>query len=532
MLDDREGLLVKPDADDSDAYANGVPVLLHWRHIGLVANYAVVGLLMGTFPRCIYPYFRMYLNMDGYQVSAAKTLIGIAWSFKIVVGVLSDSAPICGYRRRPYIYLGWLLCFGFLLTMALLPPETPYYADGQIRTVANASLRRIQNHDAPFDGVTYLLLLMGATVGYVMVDVACDAVMVELARTERIDVRGHTQTLSYVTKWLFASVASGVVGLTLNGAAYGGDFDWSISFNALMGAYSLVVLAVLPIAGCVPDTIPLGMPSLATKCHQLYLLCHQRALWQIMIFQFLNTFFFSFEATPGAVVQSEWAKVKPINEALFCILSCWLLAAGMLITKLYFLQHDWRLLILITSLFVVLIDGGVSYLTIYGFIRSEWFFLGGPALAHLPDGVRSIVTSFVIVEVADAGHEGATYGLLTTVGNLAEPFAVALSKVVDAPFNVFQDQVVTDTPAVRDRVAWTFGIMYAMKLLSLGTLVLLPSQKAAAQHLRAHGGAHRGMANVTLSMAALCLLFGIVTNLLSVFPSTACLVVAGGEGCK
>ncbi|OQR86818.1 transmembrane protein [Achlya hypogyna] len=530
MREDKEGLLTKNAVDDS-TYSDGVPNLLHRSHVGLLANYAVVGLLMGTFPRTIFPFFRMYLNMDGYQVSAAKTLIGIAWSFKIVVGVLSDSVPIGGYRRRPYILFGWVLCLGFLTAMAWLPPEQPYFAKGQILAVANASARVVANPDAPYDGLVYLLLLMGATVGYVVVDVACDAVMVELARTERDDVRGHTQTLSYITKWLFASIASAIVGLTLNGPEYGGAFTWSVSFNTLMLAYSVIVLCTLPFVACVPDTVPKATPSLATKCRELYELCHERAMWQVMWFQYLNTLFFSFEAAPASVVQSEWAHVHPINEAMFGIGACWLLVLGMYVTKRWFLHTDWRLLVVVTTVLVVAVDSAVSFLTIFDVVRSPWFYLGGPALAHLPEGVRSIVTGFVIVEIADVGHEGATYGLLTTVSNLAEPFAVALSKVIDAPFNVYQDEVVTDTSAVRVRVACTFGIMYAMKLLSIATLVLLPSQKAAAQQLRRTGGRSQLMANGTLAVATLSLLFGIVTNLLSMFPSTACLVIAGGEGC-
>ncbi|OQS01846.1 transmembrane protein [Thraustotheca clavata] len=531
--EDHQILLDKQEpASNNDSYENGVPNLLHRNHIGLMINYALIGLLMGTFPRTIFPFFRMYLNMDGYQVSAAKSLIGIAWSFKIVVGVLSDSVSIAGYRRRPYMLSGWLLCLVFLSAMAWTNPEPPYFAKGEILAQSNASLRKILNPNAQFDGISYLLLLMGATVGYVMVDVACDAVMVELAQTEREDVRGHTQTLSYITKSIFASIGSAVVGLTMNGEEYGGAFTWSVSFNGLMLVYSIVVLVIMPCIAFVPDNLPLQMPSLGTKCKELYELCKQRAMWQVMWFQYLNTLFFEFEAAPASVVQSEWAHVHPFNEAMFSIVSCWLLACGMYITKRYFLHVDWRWLTAITTLFVVVVDSTVSFLTIFDYVRNQWFYLGGPVLGHIPEGVRYIVTGFVIVEIADAGHEGATYGLLTTVGNLASPFAVALSKVVDAPFHVFQEDVVSDTSAVRVRVAWTFGIMYFMKLLSIITLVLLPSQKVAARALRRDGGAHPRMAFTTLSTAALSLLFGIVTNLLSIFPATACLVLAGGEGCS
>ncbi|KAF0714784.1 Aste57867_3690 [Aphanomyces stellatus] len=510
----------------------GVPDLWHPSHIGLMITYAGVGVLHGAFPRTVYPYFRMFLNMDGYQVTACASIIDMAWSFKIFFGLLSDGVPICGYRRRPYVLLGWLICLAFLVVMATLPPAMPYFAKGEILGVADVRARRIDNPHAAADGTPYILYMMAASMGYVMADVACDAAMVELAQTEREDVRGHTQSWSYIVKSTSASVTTGLVGFALNGAEYGGAFTWSMSFNALMSCLCLVVLAVLPAVWFFPDRrAPLDAPPLTTKLGEMYDICAQRAIWQTMWFHYSNTFFSDFGAAPSSVVASDWAKVEPINDSIFSMLSSALMAFGMCLTNWYFLDVDWRVIVVVTTLSYVVLDAAVSFLTIYAVVRNQWFYLGAPVLNSIPAGVRFVVTGFVIVEVADMGHEGATYGLVTTVGNLASPLAASISKVIDGSFQAYQADIDRDTPAVRDQVAYTFGIMYLMKLMSLITLVLLPAQKREARALKRDGGTYPWIGFWTLVVTGASLVFGVVTNLFTIFPSTKCLRLAGGPGC-
>ncbi|RLN06130.1 hypothetical protein BBJ28_00004725, partial [Nothophytophthora sp. Chile5] len=45
--------------------------LLAASHLGLLVNYACIGFLNGLLPALVYPFFKLYLNMDGFQVSAA-----------------------------------------------------------------------------------------------------------------------------------------------------------------------------------------------------------------------------------------------------------------------------------------------------------------------------------------------------------------------------------------------------------------------------------------------------------------------------
>ncbi|OQR91862.1 transmembrane protein [Achlya hypogyna] len=507
------------------------PDLYSSRNIGLLLNYACVGLVLGIFPSTIYPFMSLYLNMDGYQSTAATVLVGLPWSFKMVIGILSDSFPICGYRRRPYILFGWSMCITFLVVMAVLPVGDPYYVPGEIQRTSNASARAVLNPNARNEGAKYILIMMFASFGYVIADVACDAVVVEFAQREADAVRGTTQTTVYMVRYATTTVGSAIVGFCFNGRAYGGSFDWSLSFNAMMALAAAGAALGLPATYFFPHETRVAAEPFGARCRAMWRLAQKRAIWQIMAFSFLNALLFDFEATPSNIVQRDWARVQPLNSAAFLVLANALLTVSLYVTKTYLLDVSWRVLILATTVTVVALDASVSFLTIFNVVRNQWFYLGAPVLGNIPQGIRFVVSGYVTVEVAEVGFEGTTYGLLTTVSNLALPFASSLSKLVDSCFDAYQDDIAKDTPYVRWQVAYTFIIMYAVRLLSNATLMLLPRQKKEAQALRRHGGSSRVAAVVAFATAFAALAWSVTTNLLSIFESTACLRIAGGKGC-
>lgn len=47
------------------------------------------------------------LGASSVYISVLGTLQSLPWSFKIFYGLLSDTVPILGYKRKPYLFLGW-----------------------------------------------------------------------------------------------------------------------------------------------------------------------------------------------------------------------------------------------------------------------------------------------------------------------------------------------------------------------------------------------------------------------------------------
>ncbi len=67
-----------------------------------------------------------------------------------------------------------------------------------------------------------------------------------------------------------------------------------------------------------------------------------------------------------------------------------------------------------------------SFITIFDIFRNQYFYLGETILDEIPAAFNFIVSTFIIVEMADDGNEGMVYGLLTTVSNLGSPFSRAV----------------------------------------------------------------------------------------------------------
>ncbi|KAF0685191.1 Aste57867_22893 [Aphanomyces stellatus] len=113
--------------------------------------------------------------------------------------------------------------------------------------------------------------------------------------------------------------------------------------------------------------------------------------------------------------------------------------------------------------------------------------------------------------------------------NLATPFSTFLYKLIDSYFGDFRN-LDADTTDVRWQVSATYFIAFSMKLLSLGFLVFLPSQKAAVQLLKRKGGASHRAAVLLVTGYAIALSFSLVTCFMAFFPSTSCYRIAGGNG--
>eukprot|EP00307_Rebecca_sp_RCC1486_P009969 CAMPEP_0119417814 /NCGR_PEP_ID=MMETSP1335-20130426/16740_1 /TAXON_ID=259385 /ORGANISM="Chrysoculter rhomboideus, Strain RCC1486" /LENGTH=183 /DNA_ID=CAMNT_0007443019 /DNA_START=100 /DNA_END=647 /DNA_ORIENTATION=- len=94
---------------------------------GLVLQYIVVGVMMSTMPGLTYGFFLGYLAVPGYVYTAASVTLTLPWSFKFVIGLISDTCPIRGLRRKPYMALGWALCALALVHMSAVSLPQPYW---------------------------------------------------------------------------------------------------------------------------------------------------------------------------------------------------------------------------------------------------------------------------------------------------------------------------------------------------------------------------------------------------------------------
>jgi hypothetical protein len=512
----------------------GAPDLFGKECIGLLAQYAAVGMVYGTLPGMIYPFLTQYLNMEGTQTASARVLVNLPWSFKFVYGIVSDCFPIFGYRRRPYMLIGWGVAFAMLLIMACMKTGPPYYPDRKYTDMdpelLTPEIIATFSESSRDKGGMFTILMMLTAVGYVGADVAADAVVCEFAQREPEAIRGRTQTAIYTVRTVFVIVSQLLTGIFFNGVQYGGNFDFSLTFPQVMLILALFLLPVIPITWFfIGEEKSPGVPF-KTYLAEFWELLQTRAMYQVIGYKFLSGVFDNSIWVASDPVSGYWIKVTNFNDKLQSIIGNGVFVVTLIATGKY--HWNWRYMTIITMISIIALDSIVTMLSVWDVVRSQWFWLGVPIVENLPSGISFIIGTYVVVELAGMGNEGAVYGLVTTVSNLSSPFASTIFKNINSAFDVTNADVQADTHHVRMQVTYTIWISYAAKLLSLCFLPLLPAQKAQTQELRRTGGKSKAMGALTIAYVFFALCWSLMTNVLSIFPETKCLRIAGGRGCK
>ncbi|OWY96105.1 LOW QUALITY PROTEIN: hypothetical protein PHMEG_00033718, partial [Phytophthora megakarya] len=198
---------IPPGGDGGAIREGGMPVLTSKENLGLLFEYAAVDLIYGLLPETIYPFMQEYLNCS---VTAATQLVVLPWSFKVFYGILPDCRPICGYRRRPYMLIGWAICFIMLPVL-----HGCCGSDVDVSDYTPEIEARI-NYDAPSEGAKYVMLMFFAAFGYVMADVCADSITCELTQREPLDKRGKTQSCIYTVRTVMVIVGELLTGFFFN----------------------------------------------------------------------------------------------------------------------------------------------------------------------------------------------------------------------------------------------------------------------------------------------------------------------------
>lgn len=322
----------------------GAPRLMSRDYFGVVAQYATVGFVDSVLPGTIYPFMQNYLNCSGSQALTASTLVALPWSFKFFYGLLSDCVPIMGYRRRPYMVMGWLVCFAMLVVMACSPVGDPYFSNPSDRNIAPKDYSKYPgiestfNTSAPSKAAKYVMLMMLCACGYLLADVCADGIVVELAQREPLAVRGTTQTTIYATRTGFNVVGQLVVGFAFNGKDYGGDFDFSLSFPVLMLLLAVVCLPIIPVTWFFIKEEKKHRAIFSDYARELWGVMQTRAVYQVIFYSFFSGIFANFSYTASTSVQSYMVHVTPINNTISSVLGSFVYLIG--IPALELANHD------------------------------------------------------------------------------------------------------------------------------------------------------------------------------------------------
>lgn len=540
-----------------DVDAVGSINIWEWRNIGYVAQYFTVGLIYGGLPATMYGVFIVYLNVPAYVYTASATMVTLPWSFKMFFGLLNDCVPIRGLRRKPYMIIGWTMCTLALIALSMQGLPEPYWCrelDGSYITscaggdelaggAAAFACGKSSGHEddvaqpcnpaAAELGGRYAFLMFLACFGYVVADVAADGLTVMYARREPAATRGYVQTTAYLMRSIGSTCSIILVAFGMNGKEYSGSFTWGLSFPSVCGILSIPSIAMVPLTYfCVMEMPVEDAPNVRTYFSNVWRLMQSGAFFAVILYCMFPG---GISPPAGALVMRYWAGVQNLQKQLFGFTGVCLFSIGLVITRKYFLNSSWRFVIAGTNIFLNMVDAVFTFCTIFAVVRNQYFFLGQDVIEEIPSAMLFIVSTFVIVEMADDSNGGLIYGLLSTASNLSGVFSTPLSNEIYGLFRPSLSDAanfIHDTPSFRRVVANSYVLSYAVgTCLTFLLLPLIPNQKKEAQARKLNWPYRRSFAVLSLVLLSFTFLYSVTLTFLTMIPQTACLEIVGGPGC-
>lgn len=505
------------------------------KRLGLVVSVAAVGAVHGLVQSAAYPFFKLYLNADEYEAYAAERWLALPWLLKPVLALLTDAVPLRGRRRQPYLLVGWAWCLLFALVVVLAPSEEPYARSGRVVNV-NAADTRTQ----------YVALLTLATFGYVLADAACDGVMVQLGRPNTRSASAAVATLQ-ATRFSAQMLATLLVALLCNSSEFGGDFASSVSVRGVAVLVVAVSGAALACAKLffVDDvtelqvvTVPTandrrsGWTRVLAAAGRLWRSLQNRAVWQAAAFVFASRVCFSYYATSMKAVYEFWTTSSPLTSGIFSALNCGVYASvALLFRRPEPLALTWRKVMVVAAVGSAVVALVTALFTVCDVVRSAFLALAFEQFGSAFDALAYFVALFLAVHAAEPGVESASYNAVLAAGNLAVPFAASLSQSIGASFDVYDDEYAQDTTHARVQAMYCVVVALVVKLASLSALPLLPYSAQHTRELKEAAMTTWLPALVASAGVGFLFVWAVLVLLLASFERTACLTVAGGEGC-
>ncbi|KAL4095362.1 hypothetical protein PRIC1_008736 [Phytophthora ramorum] len=327
---------------------NGSVSAYSWENLGMLTHIAAVGVVYGTVSGVIYSVLNNYLHMSTTLVATATALVTFPRALRLFTGMLTDTCPIFGYRRRPYMIIGWSLSFISCLLMAALPLGEPYYTDASLSDIATVDMTPEQlatlNTDAPNHGIKLIILMMIANFGTVMAYSGFNGALMDVSQREPEASRGTVMGDVIVVHYVFMVISSFMTGIGLNGEDYGGTFSWTMGFNAIMWVCAAISFLTIPFSWyCIQEVK--GERAQMPILPFLYNLFQERVIYRYAAYRFFYTVFSTITVTASSVIQSDWAKVEPLNSGIASMLTAFLTISGTYLVKTRASGSGWACLL-------------------------------------------------------------------------------------------------------------------------------------------------------------------------------------------
>jgi MFS family permease len=444
--------------------------LLRPENIAVPLCYLLVGLLQGLSSPLINA-FPLDLGATEAQQTTLNGIRSLPASFKLIFGFLSDNVPLFGYRRKPYMLIGWLTTSLSVFALIAFSNVNIAFENsscfGKTDSVSD-EMEKTDSSPLPDDAPSIAFLsicILGFGTGFWLADVMGDSIVAEKAKLEPEHSRGSVQSTCYSYRFFGMMVAAPL----------------STYLYSTVGPYyvililSLLPLTILPMVFLLHEPRDAPVRSTSDQCGEIWNTVCSRAVWQPMGFVYL----YNVMQVGNAAWREYLATTLHFSSCdrnLILICGLVLLYLGILAYKYYFITWSWRKVYIWTTCL-----GGffslLQVLLIYGFtfgISNFFFALGDDVFAEFIAGIQFLPTTIMMVHLCPTGSEGASYAMFTTVNNsalmLSSVFSTMLLRIWD----------VSKTALKEGRLQGMVNLTYLTTACQVGAIAfvgLLPKYK-------------------------------------------------------
>jgi len=474
-----------------------------------------------------------YLNLPSNITKGCANLAILPFTFAAVVGMLSDSRPIFGFRRRPYIAGGWFLYTLSTLCLVYRGLPAPYYCfeNGHYLYQMPPCNPEAADHFVPM-----VLCLFCSCVGAVTACAAANGLLVEYAKQEEVERRGQTQIVLQMVRLSGHLAAVLLSAFGFNGRMFNGSFDQTrqLNFQQLMGIY-LTCAAVTSVCSLfLVRENKAVRSSFRVQMSSVWNLTQSKAFLFVGMFVFFRTSIGRLSSTAEVWVMMQWAEVRGIQIQMTNALSLLISLAASYLMRRYLLNVSWRKIIFVTSSVATATDSIPSLLTVFDIVRDPYFYLGEPISRAVPTATNHLITVFMANELADDDNGAMVAGMLQSVIFVAFPFGTVMSNQLFSSFTpalTLRENFIEDAVSFRWTVAYSYLVAYTFSFASLALLPLAPAQKKQAQARKQEWSRRPSFAIMMATVLGFSFLYTLSADFLLLEPTRRCMHFLGGPGC-
>jgi hypothetical protein len=491
-------------------------------NIAIVLAYFSIGLVSSFITTPLNVYMVSVLNAEPQMQSTIGIIQTLPWSLKLIFGFLSDSCPIGGLHRKPYLTMGALAYSAAFISYAFMKADN--------------------------------VVLLGAcvffgTLGLIQVDVMADTMCVERSKFEPEATRGQMQASCYSVRFT-GSLLGAILGASLTNKE---TWGWGMSFKQISLLNGLIpFILITPFLFDLREKYFFGLkyesdlandkewksgdlelvdnkhnseaaplisvdktvesdkrgnysslqgdsaasnevvevtmdepPSIASQFHEIWQTVQLKAVWRPMAFVYC----YNFLQVPNVAWQSYLQlslHFEPWVLGLSVTLGSFMTLSGVLAYKYLFFKASWRKIYLwstfLTSFFSLMQLVLIFQINKKYFHLNNYFFsLGDDVITAYISGIQFLPVCIMYMRLCPEGSEGASYAMLTTFGNIALVCASNLGNIMAGIWDV-------SNSAMRNHDVsglWKLTVLTSLiEIVPLSLLWLLPHNPEEQEEVR------------------------------------------------